>query len=1030
MSESRKNGSVVVFLPTDDNEETEQNAGNRKKEENKEKEKEEEEEQEETDIVNDGPAHKHYSTRRRAYLKVRRVSKVPSSRTIVSARRSNNVGFQLDSKLKRALSISSESNTSQTEMQGYSLEHMTSAPWHSGCCIWINQVLSSAIEGLINLQDFSLARVARLSLDNEADEFVWNQLPNECLYIGVLYAALKGSPAMLNCFLQRGGDAEAHDSTLRTALHYAASSASSEAVACIKLLIQHGADINAWDLDGQATPLICAAASGRIDIVDALLKANADVNAGLADSKYPDRSSALVWAVRARSFVCASRLIDAGAAVNSLQVYSETPIHVAASQGDDECLKLLLQKNADVRVLYGSDRRNPLHLAAAEGNVGCIRLLLNTSKTDINAGDARGLTPLHLAALSQSVESVSELIVNGARVDISDETKKTALHSAVIKSSRSTDVVRVLLAAGADINARDETEQTPLHLAAINENSKLANVLILSGADLSAKNKGGNSALSFVVRRVPDALSAIPRRLDSAVLLSEHDPADPDCELQLDFRVMVLGGDQEQVGEMSLMTALVAAEQQHILQHPVIRAFLHLKWFKIRLLFMISLFFYASFILSITFTIFSAYVYDRSSNESMTNDSSLLIGNDSMPIVGNLTINDLEFFKRLWPWWAVEIINYLTIVYAILAAFKELFQVWRNPQEYLSDVENIPQFILITGTVIVCIPAVTGKHDQWQQHLAAIIIIIGWLNLMMYVGRFPGNSHFPFYEIDENTKNYLFHLVLGLYVQMFKTVAKNIGKLLSAYVCLIIGFSLGFAVLFPHTTTYARMPHAVLKTFVMMTGELEYNSIFIEEDDLKYYGTTHLVFLAFILFIVVVLMNLLVGLAVSDIQGLQKSAGLDRLVRQTRLIARLESFIFFPWLNYLPCWTGLLRVLLQRKVLVVLPNLKRGYSFRPNDPRDSRFPPDIKDNLLKIIHHNKALKSGNHTSIYRTKTMTPMTPVVDVSNRELLDEVVNRVDELFHNYMSQIIMINTTLDEKLAQVERYMSMASQETLEC
>ena len=42
-------------------------------------------------------------------------------------------------------------------------------------------------------------------------------------------------------------------------------------------------------------------------------------------------------------------------------------------------------------------------------------------------------------------------------------------------------------------------------------------------------------------------------------------------------------------------------------------------------------------------------------------------------------------------------------------------------------------------------------------------------------------------------------------------------------------------------------------------------------------------FLAFVLLAAVVLMNLMVGLAVSDIQGLQRSAGLDRLVRQVSI---------------------------------------------------------------------------------------------------------------------------------------------------
>ena len=205
-----------------------------------------------------------------------------------------------------------------------------------------------------------------------------------------------------------------------------------------------------------------------------------------------------------------------------------------------------------------------------------------------------------------------------------------------------------------------------------------------------------------------------------------------------------------------------------------------------------------------------------------------------------------------------------------------------------------------------------------------------------------------------------------------------------------------------------------------MTGELGYGDIFYgnepnsENPKVKYIVSTHIIFLCFLLFIVIVLMNLLVGLAVSDIQGLQKSAGLDRLVRQTRLIARMERFIFFPWPINFTCWSKIpLRPLLQRRLLVVSPVHRRNYTFRPNDPRDHRFPSDIKEHLLKIVLQGKANRKGQHQHIYRTATSTS-----EVQNSELFDEMIRRVDDLFHNYMSQIIVMNSSVEEQLSRIER------------
>lgn len=364
-------------------------------------------------------------------------------------------------------------------------------------CVWPQHILVTAIDELLITKSPLIVRLCKPLLNVSFDESVWQEIPGQCRDIGVLFACLNGHVAMLTCFLGLGGDANASDLVGRRALHYAASSTSPTALHCINVLINRGATIDLFDSNAEATPLFCAAASGRIELVEAFLNNGSNVNAEARET------SALVWAVRARSLVCVARLIEAGANVNNVQVYSESPIHVAAFLGDIDCLKLLLEKNADIGALCGPERMNALHLASLKGNVECIQLLLQTSTADIDKQEAVGRTALHLAALAQSKESVKLLLDNGARHDICDGMKETPLHSAVVKCRRSIDVVRLLVSAGANVNMKNQFGQTPLHLAAINEHSKLASFLILSGADLSAKNRGNNSAMALVVRRVP-----------------------------------------------------------------------------------------------------------------------------------------------------------------------------------------------------------------------------------------------------------------------------------------------------------------------------------------------------------------------------------------------------------------------------------------------------------------------------------------------------------------------------------------------
>jgi len=266
-----------------------------------------------------------------------------------------------------------------------------------------------------------------------------------------------------------------------------------------------------------------------------------------------------------------------------------------------------------------------------------------------------------------------------------------------------------------------------------------------------------------------------------------------------------------------------------------------------------------------------------------------------------------------------SIAGYAMLSLAILLAIKEGFQMAHGWRAYVNCWENWLQLLIVLSSFLCTL----GPHARnirsdvppWQHHVAAVGIFLTWLELMMIVGRFP---------------------MFGLYVQMFTTVAINFSKFLLAYCCLLVAFGLSFGVLFANYPAFENVSWGLLKTVVMMSGELEFEDIFYDKEiPIVYPYTAHLLFLAFVLLVTVVLTNLLVGLAVSDIQGLQKSAGLDRLVRQAELVAHLESMLFSRLLKCLP---SKILAVCHRSALLLSSPRSEALFIRPNDPREHRVP--------------------------------------------------------------------------------------------
>ncbi|KAI8425106.1 hypothetical protein MSG28_006961 [Choristoneura fumiferana] len=302
-----------------------------------------------------------------------------------------------------------------------------------------------------------------------------------------------------------------------------------------------------------------------------------------------ERKTAALWACWLGRSSLLARLLKLGIDPNWADDAGRTCLHLSCLVGSEECVKLLLEHKADPNrwECRHEMKATPLHCAASAKSLACVKILLEHG-ADVNAG-LNEHSPLHYAVLSDAPEVVSLLLQAGACPDTPQVFTETPLH--VAASLGSAKCTKLLLDAGADVRAAFGTGRaTALHLAAEDD----------YGGDLTLRTNGGVSALSFVVRRVPDVVPRYLCKFDDAVHMSEHELGDVDCEFTIDFRPLVPCLTR---GEAELLLAFIEVGRKDVLKHPVAETFLFLKWRRIRKFFVLSFIYHALFI-----TLYSIYI--------------------------------------------------------------------------------------------------------------------------------------------------------------------------------------------------------------------------------------------------------------------------------------------------------------------------------------------------------------------------------------------------------------------------------------
>jgi ankyrin repeat protein len=310
----------------------------------------------------------------------------------------------------------------------------------------------------------------------------------------------------------------------------AATGLGSTTVKVARLLIAHGADVNAKDEVG-LTPLHRAASNGRKRLADLLLTKGADIHAMDQSNCSPLHSVALCGKKR-----MARLLLEKGADISSKDKHNRTPLHHAALHGQTRLVRFLLRRGANINAkdkhgntaLYEAARGmhnqketaefliskgartgetirfllktggTPLHEAAGRGEVERMKELISRG-AGVNALDKEGRTPLFRSVAGRHKDAVEILVVHGANVNAKDDTGETPLHEAV--ASGCEDMVELLISRNADVNAYGPFGFTPLWDAVSEGRRDIVELLIKAGADVNVKGFWSGTPLESARRR-------------------------------------------------------------------------------------------------------------------------------------------------------------------------------------------------------------------------------------------------------------------------------------------------------------------------------------------------------------------------------------------------------------------------------------------------------------------------------------------------------------------------------------------------
>lgn len=668
----------------------------------------------------------------------------------------------------------------------------------------------------------------------------------------------------------------------------------------VEYLVNKGAD--KFDVDlVQGSPLLFAASISAWKSVEVLIRLGGNANEdarrflrSLSGEKYKSGFSVIHYACRDGNIKILELLINCGSNLRLKNVENETALHIAARMGRYKMIEMLLDSNKGMAMITESNTNGhtPLHIASLYGHTHIVQLLLKRALLFHRNQLVR--FPLHLASKSGFVEIIELFkFPHLSLLDLQDNEGNTALHLATIGNKP--EAIKKLLSLGCKLlenvhnkNALDyaiEYGFTDAAVAMVTHEKRGSEVM-----DLELHCGYDGCVALHLIKFLPNAYKAV---LDNS---EKKQKSEKSFERTVEYSFKYLhcfssaSGSPDRDNSNNMMKAakqdiplpalnkMIEFNRVDLLAHPVSQKYLQMKWNAYgRFCYVANLSFYLIFLLCITSYSWIMMNNIQTKNETTTLPSSGFEKNVTT-YTSNLNVNEqFEFINRT----AGVIASAICLTsYLMLYLILEIYQIYQRQLSYFYEKENVTCWILYISTFLMLLPVffVDGKITNVHYSASSIAVFLSWFYFLMHLRHFSK---------------------AGIYVLMFGEVLFTLIKVLMLFSVLIIAFGFAFYILMSKKQSldeshlsFSYLPLTLLRTFAMMLGELDFSDTYVKPyfyGKLKVPMTSFIIIGIFMIFMPILLMNLLIGLAVGDIEVVGRNAQLNRLAMVVGFYTTIEN---------------------------------------------------------------------------------------------------------------------------------------------